>query len=242
VPETQQPDAPKRPLLDKLGALLERAQKGDSEAMAKAREILAREPELWEQVGDLAAHAQGAWIDLLACGNPILEEAYCKKLAAMRAELSGPCPSPLEALLIDRIVTSWLQASHADAHAAQSREVPIGHAKFLAQRLAQADRRFRRAVAELFTMRRLLRANAASTDVRANKVSRPSLGPMPHPPVNTENITNRSMSDAPELAGATKPSEEPPIIRLFERGADQAKEEAYRPIPDEPGLTQSSTA
>jgi len=39
---------------------------------------------------------------------------------AMRTELAGPRPSPIERLLVQRVVACWLQVYHADAMAAQA--------------------------------------------------------------------------------------------------------------------------
>ena len=43
-----------------------------------------------------------------AGGDPLTEEALYAKLDAMRAEIAGENPTPLEVLLTERIVSLWM--------------------------------------------------------------------------------------------------------------------------------------
>jgi hypothetical protein len=67
----------------------------------------------------------------------------------MRCELAGPDPSPLEALLVGRIVASWLMVSYADAAVAQAREVSLRQADFARKRQDSAHRRYLTAIGAL---------------------------------------------------------------------------------------------
>lgn len=42
------------------------------------------------------------------------QETLPGRLAKLRRELLGPSPSPIERLLVDRIVICWMQVHHAD--------------------------------------------------------------------------------------------------------------------------------
>src|SRR4051794_11419508 len=114
---------PERPILkgpgtpgeDEIRALLERARGGDPATLDDLRGALDRHPEIWRAYGDLALHARDAWVGLIAGPDLALRESLGRQVEAMRADLSGADPTPLEALLVDRIVACWLQVNHADA-------------------------------------------------------------------------------------------------------------------------------
>ena len=141
---------------DEIRATLERARGGDAESLPAAREALDADPGIWRHYGDLAAHARRSWIELIAGRDLVLQEALVRKVGEIEADLAGPAPSPMEALLIGRIGASWLQASYADAAAARAVEVPVKQAELLRKRQDSAHRRHLMAIAALATVRRLL--------------------------------------------------------------------------------------
>jgi hypothetical protein len=144
-----------------LRALLERARRGDPGALPGLRVALDADPSLWQEAGDLAARAEQAWVGL-ACGshNLYAREALARRLAALKAELAGPRPSPVERLLVERIAACWLQAAFADAAAAGARDAGLKQAEFLARRQDAAQRRYLAAVRALTTYRTLTAAAA----------------------------------------------------------------------------------
>jgi hypothetical protein len=152
-PPTPRPQPAAEPDLD---ALLERARRGDPGAVPALRAALDGTPGLWERAGDVAAHAEHAWVALIAGDDELLREAVRRKAAGLRAEVAGPDPSPLEALLAARVVSTWLQVHYAEAASAQARDVPLRVAEFGLKRVESAARRFDRAVAALAAVRRLL--------------------------------------------------------------------------------------
>lgn len=133
---------------------MERAQGGDTEALAAIR---TQCPRLFEYLGDLATSAREGLVSL-ACGEDALQrDAIRAQLDGMRRELCGPSPSPLEQLLVERILICWLQANYEDALAAQTRSraktwEQVHHAQQCGER---AQRRFLSAVKMLATVRRL---------------------------------------------------------------------------------------
>jgi hypothetical protein len=74
----------------------------------------------------------------------------------MRSELAGPSPTPLGRLLVDRIVTCWLQISDADVRAAQAKDLSPSWAEFYQRRMDRAHRRYLSAIKTLATVRRLV--------------------------------------------------------------------------------------
>ena len=90
----------------------------------------------------------------------MLAEALDRKVEAMKNELGGPSPSPLERLLIERVAACWLQLNYADAVAAQARDVSLKQAELALRRQAKAHKCYLTAIGALATVRRLLPAVA----------------------------------------------------------------------------------
>ena len=58
--------------------------------------------------GNLTLQVERSLIEAAAGKNLAFREALGPKLDRMRAELAGPSPTPVERLLVERIVTCWL--------------------------------------------------------------------------------------------------------------------------------------
>jgi len=141
-----------------LARLLEAARRGDPAALPALRTFLDENPAVWRHAGDLAAHAERAWVELAAGPDLMARELLTRQLAALKAELAGPAPTPLERLLVERVAATWLQANYADAVVALARDVSVKQAELALERQDRAHRRHLAAVAALATVRRLLPA------------------------------------------------------------------------------------
>src|SRR5262245_40894727 len=98
--------SPKKP--DELLALMDRAQTGDKTALPALRELL-KDPAVVDALGgDLAKQAQLTLINKFSGQNLVFRESLTRKLDLLRDELAGPNPTPLERLLVERIVACWL--------------------------------------------------------------------------------------------------------------------------------------
>jgi hypothetical protein len=97
-----------------------RAREGDRTVLPELRRLLDQNPRVWQCHGDLAQQAEEAWLRLAAGHDLFLHESLIRKLRDLRGELAGPDPSPLEQLLVGRIVACWLQVHYADAVYAQT--------------------------------------------------------------------------------------------------------------------------
>src|SRR5262245_49910915 len=126
------------------------AKKGDSGVLPRLRELLREFPVLAESYGNLAAQAEAGWAALAAGPDLYLRECVLQKAEALRGELGGPSPSPVERLLAERAVACWLQVYYFDALEAQAvgRESPR-LAAFRARRQDQAHRSYLSALASL---------------------------------------------------------------------------------------------
>ena len=114
----EQPPAPK--ILDEIKSVVGRAKKGDATVLPRLRELLAEYPTLWQRYGDLAAQAESAWVNLAAGTDLHLRESLLRQAEALREELAGPAPSPVERLLVERVVACWMQMAYFDALEAQA--------------------------------------------------------------------------------------------------------------------------
>ena len=143
---------------DTLKRLLRPAQDGDGKALDTLRPLLDK-AEAWGSIGDLARHAEEAWLDAMTYPNKLVREGYERRAADLRRDLLEAGDSPLERLLIDRVVVTWLQASHADATYASLLRGD-GHTyqegKYRQDRQDRAHARHLKAVRALATVRRLL--------------------------------------------------------------------------------------
>ena len=146
---------PAAPDLDEIKALLTRAGGGDQAALPRLRALLD-ETQLWRQLGDLAAHAELTWIGHVSGTDLALKEMLARKVSALKVELGGPAPSPLEGLLVDRVVIGWLMVYHADLEAAGTKDGDPRRANLAMKRQTQAMQRYATAIKALATIRRLL--------------------------------------------------------------------------------------
>lgn len=125
----------------RVNALLPGANDGDRCALAELREVLDSNPELW------------------------------KALGALRRELTGPAPTPLERLLVDRVALGWLGLTAVEGayHRALEGGLDRSDDEFHQKRVERAQRRYLAAIKALATVRRLgvpaLQVNVADKQV-----------------------------------------------------------------------------
>src|SRR5262249_56533813 len=108
---------------DGLLQFLNRAARGDPSTRPGLEQLLRdpkQGPPLRQRFGDLAAQVARAFLSLFAQGNLVVEEAALDQLAVQRAELAGSAASPLERLLVERVLLCWVQVCCADALAARA--------------------------------------------------------------------------------------------------------------------------
>ena len=117
---TEPSEAEQRAEMDELAPLLKRAEAGDRSVLPQLQRALDGNPDLWRGYGDLAAHAEASLAMLAAGPNLLLAESLKRKLAALKAELGGESPSPLEKLLVERVTATWLQTNYHDGLLAQA--------------------------------------------------------------------------------------------------------------------------
>jgi hypothetical protein len=72
--------------------LAQQANEGDKGAFTQLKSVLDANPDVWQRVGDLAAHARMSLIRMIAADDKLLHESIDHKASAMEAELLGPSP------------------------------------------------------------------------------------------------------------------------------------------------------
>ncbi len=147
-----------RPLTEsELRELLGRAGRGDLTVLPALRRLLDARPALWKYAGDVARHAEAAWIDLLAGGDLLVRESMTRSVAALKAELAGPGAPPLERLLAERVAANRLQASQADAAFAQLKghDLTAAQVEMCQRRQERAQRSYLEAIKAMVTVRKL---------------------------------------------------------------------------------------
>jgi hypothetical protein len=140
---------------DDLAALVRRAEGGDQSSLPALRELLT-DPALVDALGgDLARQAQLSLILKFSGKNLAFREALPRKLDAIRAELGGPNPSPLERLLADRVAACWLHLHHLEIVYAQKDSMSLELAQHYQRCIDRAHKRYLSAIKTLATVRRL---------------------------------------------------------------------------------------
>jgi hypothetical protein len=141
---------------DELRALLGRAQKGDKAVLPVLGKLLENPVYVEMFGGDLAANVESSFVKALSGQDLAVREAIHAKLRAMRRELLDPEATPLERLLVERIVACWLQVQDAEVRSAQGQgNLTIRQADYHERRMDATSRRYLAAIKALALVRRL---------------------------------------------------------------------------------------
>ena len=157
MPEAKaKPDQGKKSDIASTRQLISKAEQGDAKALVEVRKIFDQAPEMWTDYGDLAANALRSWVQVTSGKNELAKEAVGRQLDKMRAELAGPSPTPLEGLLVDRILTCWIALQYGETIYVQNmKDLSIIQADYHQRRLDRAQRRYLDAIRTLAHIRRL---------------------------------------------------------------------------------------
>jgi hypothetical protein len=153
-PSVRTPPAP----IAEIHEVLEKAQAGDKPARRRLRELIALDPGPMIEIagGNLATQVQHARVEKLTKSNPIFGVSVPAKLDALRAELEGPDPPPVERLLVERVLLCWLDLHQLEMVAAQgSADLTIGQADHRERVRDRTNRRYLQALKTLASVRKL---------------------------------------------------------------------------------------
>ncbi|MDY3560234.1 hypothetical protein R5W23_001460 [Gemmata sp. JC673] len=182
--DATKPLPPAEPELPKttaeIRALLKRTHAGDESTVPVVRKMLQDPACVHLFGGDLAHEVVASFTRAMAGDNVSFREAVLRKLELLRAELLGENPTPVERVLVERVVACWLQVQDAELRAAQGqKDTSFRQAEFHQHRMDAANRRFLAAVKTLAQVRKLaipvLQINVGKKQVNiATPVVRPA--------------------------------------------------------------------
>ena len=89
--------------------LIAAAEKGDTAAMNRLSPMMQKYPHRFTQIGDLGALALEKWLDVHCHNKLYLRECLKVNLAEMRAQHLEEGNSPIERLLVEELLLSWLR-------------------------------------------------------------------------------------------------------------------------------------
>ena len=150
--------------LAKLEELSDKTANGDKKARGELRRLLRESgPEVVREASELARKGQWCLIKTAARGDTLAEEALVVRLEMMRSEIGGPDPSPLEGLLVEKIVSAWMLTELLDlllsaqliTELPKSQRMSHSFLKFYLGWQERAHRRFVSSIRELARVRRL---------------------------------------------------------------------------------------
>ncbi len=163
-----------RARIAELRAVSEKAEAGDKEARKELRRLVrASSPEVIGRVSDIGRRAGRILAHTAAGGDPFTEEALYAKLDAMRVEIAGENPTPLEVLLTERVVSLWIFTALLEVLVSAQYQKRLGDGakrispSYIIQQsriLDSATRRYLAAMRELARVRKL-RAGAPPVQV-----------------------------------------------------------------------------
>jgi hypothetical protein len=147
----------RRQALEKWRGLIKQAEKGDTKALPAMREALDELPELAWHLSNVAEVAEHNLMKVITReGDLLTMEIVPRQLAAMREELAGPMPSPLERLLVERVVATWLWLHYFEArYAASMGDLTMMQSEHHQKRIDRAHRRHLSAIRTLAQVRKL---------------------------------------------------------------------------------------
>jgi hypothetical protein len=154
-----------RDRLAELRAVSEKAQAGDGKARRELRRLVRdSSPEVIGRASDIGRRAARMLAHTAAGGDPLTEEALYAKLDAMRTEIAGENPTPLEVLLTERVVSLWMLTALLETLVSAQYKKTLGDGgersspSYIIQQsriLEGATRRYLAAIRELARVRKL---------------------------------------------------------------------------------------
>lgn len=138
-----------------VAKILDQAKQGDTSTIPILKKFLEDPATVGLLGGNLAEQAERSLVSAAAGDNLAFREALLRKLQLLRAELAGSNPTPLERLLVDRVVACWLQVQDADIRCAQANTADVKWGEFHQRRMNHANKRYLAAIKTLATVRKL---------------------------------------------------------------------------------------
>jgi hypothetical protein len=159
-------------------ALLGAADTGDRTAEARAIAFLRSRPEAVALLERHGGQLQTIWLSCFA-GSAVSRLSVEARAEAIAKDLAAGTPSPLEELLIERVVLCWLQLHLAETQCAGGLKSNTGpdRTDFYDRLAERAHRRYLSAIRSLAQVRRLELPTLTQFNVATNQVNIAAAGP-----------------------------------------------------------------
>jgi hypothetical protein len=143
--------------LEELRAFSKRSQMGDPKSQPTVQPMLGSSTEVLILSGELSAAVVKAFATSLVGQDPRLCEAIRRKADLLREELLGDTITPAERLLVDRVVSCWLQLQGAELRCAQlPADTDYDDVEICLRRMDAANRRFLATIRMLAQVRKYI--------------------------------------------------------------------------------------
>ena len=189
-------------MMSPLEAQIILAKRGNRAVLPDLRKSLDENHELWQHYGDLSLQTQQLWIETFGGKDLYLKECALRQIEEMKKDLVGTNPSPLEKLLVERVVAAWIKMQYVECLETQA---PGGEyiklAEFRMRQQQAAHNQFLSAV----KMLNIVRSTAAKTITVELRQSVAMSSPNPSVPkangelVSTHNGVNRINGHAADM-------------------------------------------
>ena len=169
---------PKALETEDIRGLLARAEQGEARALDLLKEKV--DESFWLKVVSLSGMAETTLIRRMAGGDKhlLVREVLERRLAAMKADVAGPDPTPLERLLADRVAFTWLSLQLAENAYLSVDSMTLPQAAAAQKRIDACHRRHMTAIRTLAQVRRLqlpvVQVNVAQAGARQLNVAAPA--------------------------------------------------------------------
>lgn len=125
---------------DEFDVLVARVSAGGRDALDELRRVLRANPSIYRALGDVSQHVQDSLIEQIAGQPGVATLALRLRIGELRDELRAAGVTPLECMLVEQVLTTWLDFNLQQVRSAQPRSRK-GDAKHWEQRLDRAQRR-----------------------------------------------------------------------------------------------------
>lgn len=166
---TEQTKTPSTAEKEALESVIKKANAGDQKALSILRIYLDRQPQIWNEIGDIAKIAEKAWITLIANGNTLAQESLKKKLVAFKQEILGDSTHIFDQMLADVIRATWLEMHYLMSVDADATNRTTGQSTLMMKRLESAQRRHTSAIKQYCQIKKLLPSENRQPDLRIFK-------------------------------------------------------------------------
>jgi len=146
----------------RLRDLLKQTEKGDDKVVPAIRKILDETPDLAWHSRNIGKMAERLLINEMTGEDLLAKQMMEHQLELMRSEIVGEHPSPLELLLAERIVATWLQVQLFESlYATNLGKHTLAQGNYYQKRL---DRTHRNHLSAIRTLAQIRKMRPAVTD------------------------------------------------------------------------------